>query len=199
MAVRLSALCAGSHIPPRKIPILISVRGWVGLRAIVRLEGLGQLKQIHLIGTRTRDLPAWNLVPQPTSLLCAPPEIDTQMNLSTETLRGSAYKVAQTSLKEMVSWPKSTAIRNNVKNKYMFLKNPPSYYKQISLPVLRFSLCSTKPDSTEKTSSSETNSRLYSQEIPRLSFNQKVHYRIQNSPTLISVLNQTHLVYTPGA
>jgi hypothetical protein len=28
--------------------------------AIVRLEGLGQLKKIHLIGTRTRDLPKMN-------------------------------------------------------------------------------------------------------------------------------------------
>jgi hypothetical protein len=38
----------------------------------VLLEGLGQLKKkIHLIGTRTRDLPARNLVPQPTTLLRA--------------------------------------------------------------------------------------------------------------------------------
>jgi hypothetical protein len=34
----------------------------------VRLEGLGQLKKIHLIGTRTRDLPACSIVPQPTTL-----------------------------------------------------------------------------------------------------------------------------------
>jgi hypothetical protein len=34
----------------------------------VRLEGLGQLKKIHLIGTRTRDLPACSIVPQPTKL-----------------------------------------------------------------------------------------------------------------------------------
>jgi hypothetical protein len=36
----------------------------------VRLEGLGQLKNIHLIGTRTRDLPACSIVPQPTKLPC---------------------------------------------------------------------------------------------------------------------------------
>jgi hypothetical protein len=30
----------------------------------VRLEGLGQLKKIHLIGIRTRDLPACSIVPQ---------------------------------------------------------------------------------------------------------------------------------------
>jgi hypothetical protein len=34
----------------------------------VRLEGLGQLKKIHLIGTRTHDLPACSIVPQPTTL-----------------------------------------------------------------------------------------------------------------------------------
>jgi hypothetical protein len=40
--------------------------------AIVRLEGLGQLKKIHLIGTRTRDLPLCSIVPQPTTLPRAP-------------------------------------------------------------------------------------------------------------------------------
>jgi hypothetical protein len=35
----------------------------------VRLEGLGQLKKkIHLIGTRTRELPACSTVPQATAL-----------------------------------------------------------------------------------------------------------------------------------
>jgi hypothetical protein len=38
----------------------------------VRLEGLGQFKEIHLIGTRTRDLPACSIVPQPTTLPRAP-------------------------------------------------------------------------------------------------------------------------------
>jgi hypothetical protein len=36
--------------------------------AIVRLEVLGQLKKIHLIGTRTRDLLVCSIVPQPTML-----------------------------------------------------------------------------------------------------------------------------------
>jgi hypothetical protein len=34
----------------------------------VRLEGLGKLKCSDLIGNRTRDLPACNIVPQPTTL-----------------------------------------------------------------------------------------------------------------------------------
>jgi hypothetical protein len=38
----------------------------------VRLEGLGQLKKIDLIGIRTRDLPACSIVPQPTTLPRAP-------------------------------------------------------------------------------------------------------------------------------
>jgi hypothetical protein len=54
--------------------VLISVRGCVDTRAIVRLEELGKLeKKIHFIGTRTRDLPACSIVPQPTMLPRAPP------------------------------------------------------------------------------------------------------------------------------
>jgi hypothetical protein len=34
----------------------------------MRLEGLGHLKKIHPTGTRTRDLPACSIVPQPTTL-----------------------------------------------------------------------------------------------------------------------------------
>jgi hypothetical protein len=34
----------------------------------VRLEGLGQLKKIHLIEALTRDLVAYSIVPQATTL-----------------------------------------------------------------------------------------------------------------------------------
>jgi hypothetical protein len=44
MAVRLSALRAGSPLPPGSFLVLISVRSWVDPRTIVRMEGLGQLK-----------------------------------------------------------------------------------------------------------------------------------------------------------
>jgi hypothetical protein len=44
MAVRLSALGAGRTLLPGWSQVLIFLRGWVDLRAIVRLEGLGQLR-----------------------------------------------------------------------------------------------------------------------------------------------------------
>jgi hypothetical protein len=44
MAVRLPALSASRPLPPGRFLVLISVRGWFYPRAIVRLEGLGQLK-----------------------------------------------------------------------------------------------------------------------------------------------------------
>jgi hypothetical protein len=73
MAVRLSALRAGSPLLPRKFLVVISVRGWVDTRAIVWLEGIGELKKSNeIIGTRNRDLSACSVVSQQTTLQCAP-------------------------------------------------------------------------------------------------------------------------------
>jgi hypothetical protein len=69
MAVTLSTLPAGCPLPPWRFLVLISVRGWVDPRAIVLLEGLGQLKKSkNLIGNWNRDLPACSIVPQRTTL-----------------------------------------------------------------------------------------------------------------------------------
>jgi hypothetical protein len=65
MAVRLLALYAGRPLPPGRSLVLISVRGCVDPRAIVRLEGLAQFEKYNdLIGNRNHDPPACSVVPQ---------------------------------------------------------------------------------------------------------------------------------------
>jgi hypothetical protein len=44
MAARLSALRAGRFLPPGRFLVLVFVKGQVDPTAIVRLEGLGKLK-----------------------------------------------------------------------------------------------------------------------------------------------------------
>jgi hypothetical protein len=54
MAVRLPALPAGRYLPPGRFLVLISVRSLVDPRAILPLEGLGQLKNpVTLSGIET--------------------------------------------------------------------------------------------------------------------------------------------------
>jgi hypothetical protein len=85
MAVRLSAILAGRSLPQGKFLVLISVTGCVDPRAIVRLEGLGQLRKSNdFIGTRTRDLPIWSIVPQPTTLPRSPNILDSRANINLE-------------------------------------------------------------------------------------------------------------------
>jgi hypothetical protein len=65
----LSALHTGHSLPPGRFMVFISVRGWVDPRTIAWLEGLGKLKKSNdLIGNRTRNLPNFSIVPQPTTL-----------------------------------------------------------------------------------------------------------------------------------
>jgi hypothetical protein len=80
MAVRLSALRAGRALHPERFLVLIYVSGWVNLRDIVRMEGLGKFKRSNdVTGNRTCDLPAC-IAPQPATLPRAPNRIHTLLN-----------------------------------------------------------------------------------------------------------------------
>jgi hypothetical protein len=76
----LKFMCLHSADRYLGILVLIFVRGLFDPRAIVRLEGLGKVKnrKIQWHGNRTRDLPACSTVPQPTTLQLAPVVYDTQ-------------------------------------------------------------------------------------------------------------------------
>jgi hypothetical protein len=67
MAVK-SALHAGRLLPPGRFLVLISVRGWVDTKVIVRLKGLGQLKNSM---TSSGIELACRIMVQPTTLLRA--------------------------------------------------------------------------------------------------------------------------------
>jgi hypothetical protein len=87
----MSALRAGRPLTPGRFLVLISVRGWVDPRDIVRLEGLGKLKNPMTSGIEPMT---FQLVAQCLYQLryCAPTQV---------------YGVYKTSLRVHRQWPRS--------------------------------------------------------------------------------------------
>jgi hypothetical protein len=72
MAVRLSALRAGRALPPGIFLVLISVKRLSRPQGHSAAGRIRSIEKIHIIETRTRDLLACSIVPQPTTLPRAP-------------------------------------------------------------------------------------------------------------------------------
>jgi hypothetical protein len=64
------AVSAGQPVPPGRFLVLISVRGWLDPRAIVRIRSTE--KSNYLTGNRKRGLRPCSIVPQQTTLQRAP-------------------------------------------------------------------------------------------------------------------------------
>jgi hypothetical protein len=79
MSVKLSALCSGRPVSPRRILVLISVRSWVDPRTIVWLEGVGQLKN-PTTSSWTEPATFWVVTKCLNQLLYLVPKTDTQFN-----------------------------------------------------------------------------------------------------------------------
>jgi len=61
--------------------------------------------------------------------------------------------------------------------------------------VVKRKIPSPLPSSVEQSHSSKTTCHLASQEIPRLLWDTKIHYRIHKSPPLASVLSQMNAIH----
>jgi hypothetical protein len=72
MAMRLSALRAGRPLPPGRFLALFSVKSLSRPLGHIAAGSIGQIEKSNdLIENRTRDLLAFSIVPQPTTLPCA--------------------------------------------------------------------------------------------------------------------------------
>jgi hypothetical protein len=93
MAVNLSSLHAGRALPLRNIFDTYFCYRQSKPQGVMRLEGLGKLKEFNLMGFRARDLLACCIVPQPPSLPRAPRVIHSgaMMKETCHTLKVESY------------------------------------------------------------------------------------------------------------
>jgi hypothetical protein len=113
VSTRLSALRAGRPLPPWRFLVQICVRGLSRPQGHSAAEALGESKS-HLIGTQTRDLPACNIVPQPTTL---PRDLSRSeweaislQSWSASDIRNALYRITYKSLKYVITFELSAVV-----------------------------------------------------------------------------------------
>jgi hypothetical protein len=122
MTVRLSALRAGRPLPPGRFLVLISIRGWVHLRATLRLEWLDKLKNSTSSGLEPAN---FRIVPGASTNYATPPPHNVKEHLRN--------KISDNN--ELPKWDSNTWIPNQIQGSHEILRTLRLSFTDLWVPL----------------------------------------------------------------